>query len=125
MSSPLQAPALMCVGLLLCAMALSSLAMGSAASQQMAAKRRISLQLRQDMERCARPGAAGLEACQQQAREHAMLATAQLQTQRQARRQAHRQLQEARQENDASNCLALPRRLRRGCIGAVRALEKS
>lgn len=125
MPFPRHAPALLCAGFLLCTAVLSSLAMGSAASEQMAAKRRISLQLRQDLERCAHPGVSGPEACQRQARSRAELAVAELQVQRYAQRQARWRRIAARHRIDPARCNALPRRLRERCVNALPAPETS
>lgn len=61
---------------------LCSLAMGSAASQQMAAKRRISLQLQQDMQLCEQLDSGAAQYCERQAHGWAEVAKAELDAQR-------------------------------------------
>lgn len=125
MQSPRYAPALLCACLVISAAVLSSWAMGSPASEQMAAKRRISLQLRQETERCGHLTGAEADFCQRQAQGRAALARADLQAHRQALRQARRHSIAAHHRLDATRCNALPRRLRERCVNALPAPETS
>ena len=65
---------------------LCGMAMGSAASQQMAAKRRISLQLQQDMRMCEHLDGATAQYCEHQAHGWAELAKTELDAQRKGQR---------------------------------------
>ncbi|MET1114001.1 MAG: hypothetical protein ABWY08_03455 [Comamonas sp.] len=125
MQFPRHVPALLCTCLLLSVAALASLAIGSAASEQMAAKRRISLQLRQDMEQCEQLDRVETEFCLRQARAQAEMATAELQTYRQALRKARMHRVAAHHQLDATRCNGLPRRLRERCVNALPAPETS
>ena len=125
MQSPRHLQALLCACILLSVAALASLAIGSAASEQMAAKRRISLQLRQEMEHCAHLEAAQAQFCRCQCQDHAEVAMAELRAHRQARRRAHMHRVAAHYRIDASRCSALPRRLRERCVDALPTPQSS
>jgi len=74
---------------------LCGMAMGSAASQQMAAKRRISLQLQQDMRMCEHLDGTSAQYCKRQAHGWAEVAKADLH----ALRKGPRQVRHARAVN--------------------------
>lgn len=125
MQSPRHAQALLCTCSLLAVTVLCSLAMRSPASEQMAEKHRISLQLRQDVEQCGQLAGAAAELCQRQALGHAELARAELQAHRLALRQARSRSITAHHRLEPARCNALPRRLREGCLNALPAPETS
>lgn len=100
--------------------ALGSAALGSAASEQMAAKRRISLQFKQDMQACENLGGEAAELCERQAHAWAEVAKAELEI----RRQRLAQDRETRKVHAESllkiaqaRCNALSGRVRERCAG--------
>jgi len=125
MQSPRHLQALLCACIFISIAVLASLAIGSTASEQMAAKRRISLQLRQEMEQCAPLDGAEALFCRCRCEGQAEVAIAELRAQRQARRQACRRRLAAHHGIDASRCNALPRRLRERCTNALPAPQSS
>jgi len=112
---------------ILCAVAAGSLALGSAASEQMAAKRHISMQFREHMLKCEHLQGAAEQACERQAHGWAEVAKAELESQRKGARQV-RQARQAREGGmpaqlkvAQARCNALPGRVRDRCAdGAAR-----
>ncbi len=116
--------ALLGASTILSALVLGSLALGSAASEQMAAKRHISMQFRENMLKCEHLRGAAEQACERQAHGWAEVAKAELESQRRGARQA-RQAQEDRMPAQLkvaqARCNALPGRVRGRCAdGAAR-----
>lgn len=99
--------------------ALGSAAVGSAASEQMAAKRRISLQFREDMQDCETRHGDAAELCERWAHAWAEVAKAELETRRQRLAQG-RPARSAHADKIAqARCNALSGRVRERCTGSA------
>lgn len=127
MQSLRRMPALPCLCIFLAIAALASLAIDSAASRQMATKRRISQQLQQDIGQCAHLEGAKAVFCRQQAFHHAEVARSELRAQRHALRQGRRPRIAAHHSGGPAHCLASPPQPQphAPCIGAVPASATS
>lgn len=112
--------ALLIICVLLVAAVLSGMAMGSAASQQMAEKRRISLQFRENMQQCEQLEGAAAQACQRLAHGWAEVAKSELDSRRKGQRAVrHAAAGHATtpQKTVVSRCNALPGQGRVRCAG--------
>lgn len=112
--------ALLGVGVIVSAAVLGSIALGSAASEQMAAKRHISMQFRENMLKCEHLEGAAEQACERQAHGWAEVAKAELELRRKGARQArqtHDGQVPAQQKVAQARCNALPGRVRDRCAG--------
>ena len=107
-------------GCLLAALAaLGAAALASTASEQMAAKRRISLQFRQDMQRCESLHDDAAHLCERQAHGGAEIAKAELETRR-ASLSLGRPARAAHAHKIAqARCNALSGRVRERCAGGA------
>ncbi|MCD2512608.1 hypothetical protein [Comamonas endophytica] len=125
MRSPhhLQVP--LCICILSAVAALASMAMGSAASQQMATKRRISQQLQQDIAQCVQLDGGEAVFCRQQAFHHAEVARSELQVQRHALRQASRRRVAMHRVGGPAQCGALLQHRLAPCVSATPASAAS
>ena len=115
-------PALLIICVLTSVAALASTALGTAASEQMAAKRRISLQFQQDMLGCEKLDGVAEERCEHQAHAWAEVAKAELETRRQRLAQGRqtREMQVQSQHKIAqARCNALSGRVRERCTGGA------
>lgn len=122
---PRSVQALLLACIFLSAAVLSTLAMNSAASKQMAEKRRISLQLREDMEQCGNLAGADERFCRLRAQGRAELANAELQAHRHALRQARRHHTAVQRSANPARCDALAHALHGQCVNASSAPETS
>lgn len=102
--------------------ALGAGVLDTAASEQMAAKRRISMQFRQDMQNCENLSGDAADLCERQAHDWAEVAKGELETRRQRQRLAQgRPSREVRAESHQkiaqARCNALSGRVRERCAG--------
>ncbi|WP_159911502.1 hypothetical protein [Pantoea sp. 18069] len=114
--------ALLSVCVLTSAAALGAVSQGTAASEQMAAKRRISMQFRQDMQQCENLDGDAAELCERQAHGWAEAAKAELEARRQHLAQG-RQTREVRTGSHhkiaQARCNALSGRVKERCSGGA------
>ncbi len=102
--------------------ALGSAALGSAASEQMAAKRRISLQFRQDMQACDNLHGDDADLCERRAHAWAEVAKAELETRRlrlAQGRETRKPLAGSQQKIAQARCNALSGKVRERCTGSA------
>lgn len=107
-------------GCLLAALAvLGAAALASTASEQMAAKRRISLQFRQDMQRCESLHGDDAQLCERQAHGGAEIAKADLETRRERLSQGRPARAAHAHKIAQARCNALSGRVRERCAGSA------
>ena len=102
--------------------ALGSAALGSAASEQMAAKRRISLQFRHDMQQCEDLNGEAADFCERQAHAGAEVAKAELEIRRlflAEGRETRKVHAESQHKIAQARCNALSGRCRERCTGSA------
>ncbi len=98
---------------------LGAAALASNASEQMAAKRRISLQFRQDMQRCDNLHGDAADLCERQAHGGAEVAKADLETRRERLSQGRPARTAQAHKIAQARCNALSGRVRERCAGGA------